>query len=729
MGGGGMMGGGYVGGFGGGMGGMGGGGYAEPEAPPRIREYFPETLLWQPEVITDNMGHASLDIPLADSITSWKMNIDAVSAAGKLGSSEVDIRVFQDFFVNIDSPVALTRNDEVSLPILCYNYLEEPQTVRLTIQAAPWCETQGPVTQMIELAPNDVISARFRIKALEVGTHELVVLAQGASMSDAFRRNINVRPDGVEVQNLQNAVLLRSAEHVFRIPSESIPNSQKLLLKLYPSTFSEVIEGLENIIRMPYGCFEQTSSVTYPNVMALLYMQHTGQITPNVEIKARRFIANGYQRLLTFEVGEGGFDWFGKPPAEEELTAYGIMQLVDMSKVHDVDQAVIDRASRWLLSRQNIDGSWGGSHGKETQRNSTSNTAETAYIAWGLVEAGVRGRKLDRALGFLRQNVSQTDRPYTVALAANAFLANDPNDPFGVQLLSVLNSQFRTQGSSAYMPSSGIGAMYSRGKCLDIETTALSVLAMMKTNPHADTVRKALSWLFEQKDRHGTWHSTQATVLAMKALIHGTTMPHGTDRPTSVQAFVNERPAGSIEITDGTRDLLITLDLTDHLNRGENNIHLTQNQAIELPYCLVGTYFVPPSTTESPLQKELEIQVDYDREQLVVDDVLRCSVQVTKRSDTPANMTIIDLGIPPGFKVDPSSFKQLVASGVLAKYELAASRSILYVRTLVRKEPLRFTYKLTALYPIRAQIPSSSVYEYYHPENRDTAVSGQIIVK
>ena len=92
-------------------------------------------------------------------------------------------------------------------------------------------------------------------------------------------------------------------------------------------------------------------------------------------------------------------------------------------------------------------------------------------------------------------------------------------------------------------------------------------------------------------------------------------------------------------------------------------------------------------------------------------------------------MTIIDLGIPPGFKVDPSSFKQLVASRVLAKYELAASRSVLYVRRLVRKEPLRFTYELTALYPIRAQIPSSSVYEYYHPENRDTAVSGQITVK
>jgi uncharacterized protein YfaS (alpha-2-macroglobulin family) len=93
------------------------------------------------------------------------------------------------------------------------------------------------------------------------------------------------------------------------------------------------------------------------------------------------------------------------------------------------------------------------------------------------------------------------------------------------------------------------------------------------------------------------------------------------------------------------------------------------------------------------------------------------------------SMTIIDLGIPPGFSVDSTAFKKLVASGVLAKYELTANQCILYVRTIEREKPLRFTYELKALYPIRAQIPPSSVYEYYNPENRDQAISGQIVVE
>ena len=48
-------------------------------------------------------------------------------------------------------------------------------------------------------------------------------------------------------------------------------------MKIYPSGFSQLVEGLDNIFRMPYGCFEQTSSTTYPNVLALDYLQRTGR--------------------------------------------------------------------------------------------------------------------------------------------------------------------------------------------------------------------------------------------------------------------------------------------------------------------------------------------------------------------------------------------------------------------------------------------------------------------
>ena len=360
---------------------------------PRVRRFFPETLLWQPQVITDEAGRASVEVPLADSITAWKMNIDAVSVGGRLGNSVADLHVFQDFFVDLDLPVALTRGDEISVPVLCHNYLPKSQAMALTLESAAWCEVLGPATQQVELGPNSVGSVSFRIKAKEVGDHELAVLAQGVSLRDAVRRKIEVRPDGVQAEDLQGGALTDAAEHTFHLPADAIPNSQKLLLTVYPSMFSEVIEGLDSIFQMPHGCFEQTSSTTYPNVMTLLYMKHTGRTTPEIEAKAKTYIAAGCQKLLTFEVRGGGFDWFGRPPAKEKVTAYGIMELTDMAQVHDVDPAVIDRATRWLLGRQNRDGSWDDADAWQTQTGPAAQVRETAYIAWALAQADVRDRQ------------------------------------------------------------------------------------------------------------------------------------------------------------------------------------------------------------------------------------------------------------------------------------------------------------------------------------------------
>ena len=50
------------------------------------------------------------------------------------------MRVFQDFFVDLDLPVALTQNDEVAFPVAVYNYLKTPQTVKLELQHEPWFE-------------------------------------------------------------------------------------------------------------------------------------------------------------------------------------------------------------------------------------------------------------------------------------------------------------------------------------------------------------------------------------------------------------------------------------------------------------------------------------------------------------------------------------------------------------------------------------------------------------
>src|SRR5439155_27365629 len=108
---------------------------SRPSVPePRVRSYFPETLFWNPAIITDEWGEAEVKLPIADSITTWRMSFMANSPNGKLGSTTAPLRTFQDFFVDIDAPLALTMNDRVEIPVSIYNYHPGPQEVQITLE-------------------------------------------------------------------------------------------------------------------------------------------------------------------------------------------------------------------------------------------------------------------------------------------------------------------------------------------------------------------------------------------------------------------------------------------------------------------------------------------------------------------------------------------------------------------------------------------------------------------
>jgi hypothetical protein len=219
----------------------------------RVRQDFPETLLWRPELITDDKGEFRLDIPLADSITTWRLTASAVTADGHLGAAQSSIRVFQPFFVDLNLPVSLTRGDEVAVPAVVYNYLDRPQTVRLTFEDATWFESLGPPTQTLELAAHEVRSTAFRIRARKAGSHALQVTANGAGVDDAIKRDIEVVPDGRRIEQVVTDRLTGDVSRTIVIPPDCVPDSQKIIVKLYPGVFSQVIEGMEGMLRMPFG--------------------------------------------------------------------------------------------------------------------------------------------------------------------------------------------------------------------------------------------------------------------------------------------------------------------------------------------------------------------------------------------------------------------------------------------------------------------------------------------
>jgi uncharacterized protein YfaS (alpha-2-macroglobulin family) len=400
---------------------------APQETAPHIRSYFPEALYINPEIITDAKGNASISIPVADSITTWRMAMLASTQPGALGSGTSSIKVFQDFFVDLDLPVTLTQGDQVSIPVAIYNYSGKAGQVSLKLQPEDWFSLDNDSPEKsVSVESGRVGGSQFTLIARRIGKFKLTLSAHMdgvASRRDIVVREIEVIPNGREQDLVFNGRLETTVAHDLHFPATAIPDTSSILVRLYPGPLSQVIEGMDTILSMPGGCFEQTSSSTYPNVLALDYMKRTKKLTPEVHAKAEGYIANGYQRLLTFEVPGGGFSWFGEAPANKILTAYGLMEFNDMSKVSDVDPRLIQRTRDWLVSQQQPDGSWRPDatfiNEGATNRYNSNVLRITAYIAWALANTGLQSPAVERAKEYIDSHANPTPDSYTLAVIAN----------------------------------------------------------------------------------------------------------------------------------------------------------------------------------------------------------------------------------------------------------------------------------------------------------------------
>lgn len=714
------------------------GGSAAPAAKPvRVRQFFPETMLFRPDLITDSLGRASVDFEMADSITTWRLTALANSAVGELGSRDAPIRCFQDFFVDLDLPVSLTQGDRVSVPVAVYNYLKTRQTVRLKLEEADWFELAGQSEQRLDLEPSEVTVRYFPIRAKALGDHRLTVYAYGSKMSDAIKRSVTVRPDGKLVEEAANGRLKGDVVAELVIPEEALPGASTILVKVYPGIFSQAVEGLDSILQMPFGCFEQTTSVTYPNVLVMDYMRTTRQITPEIQMKAEGFINQGYQRLVSYEVEGGGFSWFGNAPANRMLTALGVMELYDMGQVYPVDEAIVRRTQEWLLRQQKDDGSWPPDeehlHQEAWSRLQNSRLLPTAYITWALAATAEESAGARRGWEYVRSHWKEASGPYQLSVVCNALAAGDALfrrgdlDDATIEALDKLVAMAKREDEKMWWEGEMTGITHSSGRGADLEATGFAALALIASGRYAAEVTQVLNYLVEAKDPAGTWHSTQATMLALKALLmaqKGATQ----GAAGKVEVVVNDKPAATVEITKENSDVLQMVDCRQFVKQGKNTIKLAMKGEGSMLYQVVGKYWMPWATVREIQGELLDITVSYDKAKLAVNDTVTTRAQVKNNAPGPTSMVVVDLAVPPGFTVEAGDLAELVDQGVIDKFSLTGRQIIVYLERVGAGQQLAFEYRLRARYPIRAKAPASVAYEYYNPDNRAQAKPVEMVV-
>jgi hypothetical protein len=241
-----------------------------------------------------------------------------------------------------------------------------------------------------------------------------------------------------------------------------------------------------------------------------------------------------------------------------------------------------------------------------------------------------------------------------------------------------------------------------------------------------------MTYLASKKDSSGTWGTTQATIMALRALLLATEKGAGDVRGT-LEVLLNGKPAEKIILTPENNDLLHQFVYKVGDAKEAPSVEIRFEGKGGLAYQVVGQYFLP--WDKRPVDEPLSIDVAYDRTRLAQDDIANVTATIRNNLAKSANMVMVDLGIPPGFDLlseDLQAYQEKSSgqkSGRLEKFSLTATQAILYFDTFAPRDTVTLRFRLRAKYPIRARTFKSRVYEYYDPAVNSVARPVEVEVR
>jgi CD109 antigen len=679
----------------------------------RVRQFFPETWVWMPELLTDENGLARIDLTAPDSITTWRLHAVSSGPAG-IGISGSGLTVFQDFFIDPDLPYSVTRGEEFPVQVQVYNYLDTAQDVKLTLTGADWFEIIGDDVRDVTVEANGVGYASFTISPAKVGKQIIEITGQTTKRADAVRKDIIVEAEGAPREIVDNGVLSNgSVELDPTLPADIVPDSGKVLVSFTPSIVAQSISGVDDLLGMPYGCGEQNMMLFSTDVEILRYLKATGQDKPEVRAKAEMYIITGYQRQLTYRHSDGSFSAFGQSDASGSLwlTSFVLSQFSGARDVTTIDEDVLSEASGWIGSHQQEDGSWepvGFVIHQDMMGGVSGTYALTAYVTLALDEYGSANPVvMAKAQKYLEDHLADQDDPY--ALAIGTLALQKLGSPFADKALNDLLSIAKQDDEGTYW-GYGDGTVtkpYEYGgydfiipSSKNVETTSYATLALIEAK-HPAAI-SSLKWIAAQRNSSGGFSSTQDTVMAFRALM-GAAASAGRDIDATVHV-----------IADGTNIRSVKVD--------RQNVKLEMDGTGDLNYQLVRRFnVILPDVTE---QKEIELKVEYDSASVAVNDIVTVNAQVKYNgirgiggSVTSSGMMIVDLAVPTGFSPVTSSLETLrEKEDKITRYEIAGRKVIFYIDDMQPGEVLDISMQVRALFPVKAIVSESRAYSYYNPQ-------------
>ena len=495
----------------------GGGGYGEGGLF-EVRQEFVDTPLWEPFVLTDENGQATVSVTLPDNLTTWRLDARAVTTGADgpmlVGQTTFDLISTKPVLIRPGTPRFFIVGDRATLNAIVNNNTGEDLLTEVALEGTGFRFAEGvsPV-QQVNVPAGGRARVNWQVEILDVPQVDLTFYANAGDgkYTDASKPPLlggNPLPvyKYEAPETVGTAGLLRGPEAGSRTEAVVLPRrfdvtQGQLTIRLDRSLAAATVDGLTWLRNFPHYCIEQIISRFLPNAVTLRALRDLGLDDPELAAHLEVEVSYALQRLYAQQHTDGGWGWFVQDKSNPVVTAYALIGLVEAQQAgFTVEQSVINRAvvyvtqslrtirpqeEKWVVNRQ-------------------------AFLLYALARAG---------RGDFQRAVLLYDERETMSLYAKAYLALTfhllaPQDSRATELVNDLNSALIVSATGAHWEEDYQDWWNWN---TDTRSTAIGLLALTQIDPQNELLPNIVRWLMVARDADH-WETTQETAWALMAL-------------------------------------------------------------------------------------------------------------------------------------------------------------------------------------------------------------------
>ncbi|MBC8231666.1 Ig-like domain-containing protein [bacterium] len=302
------------------------GGLMEAIAQPRVRKEFLKLAYYNPNLVTDENGHASFSFKAPDNLTTWKIMVVSVGKDDLFGYGNEKVIVSQPFILRAVFPRFSRIGDEFFSGVAVTNLTEGDGEIKVSAEILGGESSvifkDNEAKMKMEKVGQTIRSGEsktvlFPFKARRPGTASLRFTAyfegiydgQKIGESDAIEIPFEVQ----DVLATETVVAVGETKEKFRqqlkIDDTVRKDTGGLKILLSSTALTNIGEGAKYLVEYPYGCLEQTSSRLLALIQLKFLSEKYGFSLEAVKPVDKVITAN-INKILLMQNADGGFKFW-----------------------------------------------------------------------------------------------------------------------------------------------------------------------------------------------------------------------------------------------------------------------------------------------------------------------------------------------------------------------------------------------------------------------------------